>query len=105
MPMKRLLLPLLLACLIGAEQAAARSVSTSPSPPSTGLEMPGDPLKGREPKPIGGFTDAYGNPVTPDEGRAKEPKKRLPAGAYGGYGRVPAPERPLPDARADEPVW
>ncbi len=103
--MKRALLPLLFAACLGADTALAGSVSTSPSPPQTGLEMPGEPLKGRMPKPIGGFTDAYGNPVTPDEVQEQAPKKRLPAGAYGGYGKNAAPERRLPDARDSDPVW
>ncbi len=97
----RLLLSL--ACLPGLlpGQALADPISTSPRPPQTGLESPDTPLKGHKMPVIGGFLDAYGNPITGVE-EEREPRKRLPGGAYGGKKEV---ERPLPDPRDDRPVW
>ena len=88
--------------LFGAEDGfAARNMSSSPSPPQTGLEMPGEPLKGRRVAPITAFSDAYGHAITGEEPEKKQ-KKRLPAGAYGGYKEQ---ERPLPKVRDERPVW
>lgn len=81
---------------------AARNMSSSPSPPQTGLEMPGEPNKGRKVAPIGAIPDAYGNVITGEEPEEKKAKKRLPPGAYGGYKE---PERPLPDVKDERPVW
>ncbi len=84
--------------------AGALAGVSSSQAPRTGLEPPDAPMKGRGIPAVGTIKDAYGNPVTP---RVQEeaPRKRLPAGAYGGYGRKSAPERPLPDPGNDRPVW
>lgn len=88
--------------LLNADAAeAARNMSSSPSPPQTGMEMPGEPNKGRKIAPIGAVPDAYGNAITGEEPE-KKAKKRLPPGAYGGYKE---PERPLPDIKDERPVW
>lgn len=96
-----LAVPLLFARPDAAPCAGTEGFSTSPSPPRNGLEPVGEPLKNRKTPVIGSFSDAYGNPIT-GEMTKKEAKKRLPAGAYGGY--KPA-ERPLPDPKNDAPVW
>lgn len=53
-----------------------------------------------------GYTDAYGNTVTPREAETPQPRKRLNPGAYGAAQRRQA-ERPLPDPAAQDqkPVW
>lgn len=77
------------------------SISSSQAP-STGLESPDTPMKGRKIPTVGAIIDAYGNPITGEE-KDTAPRRRLPAGAYGGYGKQP--ERPLPDPSDDTPVW
>ncbi|MDO5536585.1 MAG: hypothetical protein Q4F72_03540 [Desulfovibrionaceae bacterium] len=96
-----LALPALPVCQPCEALAATEGFSTSPSPPQTGLEPTGEPLKNRKQPVIGSFTDAYGNPIT-GEMPEKKVKKRLRPGAYGG---APQTERPLPDPEDQSPVW
>ena len=93
--------------------AAARSAASAPH---SGLEAPGTPRRLQD-VPTGSATaqsggvsgmkgrlDAYGRPIVPTEPKQKIERKRLPAGAYGGYGQdddVP----PLPDVTPQSPAW
>lgn len=93
--------------------AAARSAASAPH---SGLEAPGTPRRLQD-VPTGSATaqsggvsgmkgrlDAYGRPIVPVEPKAKPARRRLPAGAYGGYGQdedVP----PLPDVTPQTPAW
>lgn len=81
----------------------------------SGLEPPGGPRSvetlpnqsaGRTAEGGMGYTDAYGNTVTPREAETPQPRKRLNPGAYGAAQRRQA-ERPLPDPAAQDqkPVW
>lgn len=90
-----------LAAALSLQQPAHAATYSTGAPPSTGLDAPDTPLKGKRTPVIGAFTDAYGNPITPDE--VEKPKKeRLRNGAYGG---VREKERPLPDPEDNRPLW
>lgn len=112
---RRPLLSLLLLgiTLLAPPPCAARSASSAPR---TGLEAPDAPKRLRE-APSGqataqsggisgmkGRLDAYGRPLIPMEPEEKKERKRLPAGAYGGYGRD-ADVPPLPDVTPRAPAW
>lgn len=87
------------------------------SPRHSGLEPPGGPKtpeglinaqpSARTSEGSMGFTDAYGNVVQNKPPAEKGPRQRPRPGAYGGYGREQADERPLPDPHEDEapPAW
>lgn len=95
-----------------SEDAAARSAASAPR---TGLEAPGTPRRlqdvpGSVSAQSGGISgmkgrlDAYGRPIVPMKPEEKAERRRLPAGAYGGYGEesdVP----PLPDVTPQTPAW
>lgn len=71
-------------------------------PPRTGFEDPEKP-RTRPVRVPSSIPDAYGNPIFPIE-KEKPKKERLPAGAYGKYGRD-AVERPLPKEQDSRPLW
>ena len=103
--MRHFSLPLLCAACLAAllfqlQPACAASYSTG-APPRTGLESPDTPLTGRTMPVIGAFSDAYGNPITPNA-EEKPKKDRLRNGAYGGAREK---ERPLPDPEDNRPLW
>ena len=97
-----------------ARHAAARLAASAPR---TGLEAPGTPRQSRE-LPVGtatgrsggaaggmaGRLDAYGRPIVPEAPKEKTERRRLPAGAYGGYERDEAAP-PLPDVTPQTPAW
>lgn len=102
---------LLAATLLTPLSGEARSAS---SPRHSGTEMPGGPRKldnipgavssSRNMDGTHGRLDAYGRPIMREAPPEKKPRKRLPAGAYGGYGKQEE-VRPLPDVTPERPAW
>ena len=88
----RAALPALLLGLftLAPADAAARSAASAPH---SGLEAPGAPRRLQD-----------GRPIVPTEPKEKVERKRLPAGAYGGYGQD-ADVPPLPDVTPQTPAW
>lgn len=72
-------------------------------PPHTGFEDPNERPKLKGNPGAGALIDAYGFPISPDEGQDVQKRKRLPPGAYGGYGKKE--ERPLPNPDDNRPLW
>lgn len=72
-------------------------------PPHTGFEDPNERPKLKGNPGAGALIDAYGFPISPDEGQDVQKRKRLPTGAYGGYGKKE--ERPLPNPDDNRPLW
>ncbi len=87
-------------CLVPESSALAKGTY---EPPRTGLESPDRSHRMKSNPGAGALIDAYGFPVQnaePERPRAR----RLPPGAYGGYGARDR-ERPLPDERDSRPLW
>ncbi len=87
-------------CLVPESSALAKGTN---EPPRTGLESPDRSHRMKSNPGAGALIDAYGFPVQnaePERPRAR----RLPPGAYGGYGARDR-ERPLPDERDSRPLW
>ena len=87
-------------CLVGEGSALAKGTY---EPPRNGLASADKPHRMKSNPGAGGMVDAYGFPVQnaePERPRAR----RLPPGAYGGYGARDR-ERPLPDERDSRPLW
>ncbi|MBQ7738520.1 MAG: translation initiation factor IF-2 [Desulfovibrionaceae bacterium] len=86
------------------------------TPRDSGTEAPGGPRApigvptpsnfGRTQEGGMGYTDAYGNTIS-GEIPETAPKKRLPQGAYGRYGKPDPDNRPLPDPAKgpSKPAW
>ena len=111
---------LLCALALAAALAAPPDVGArrSSGPPSSGLspsdstrELDGVASGGRALSRTAeggmGFTDAYGNTISDRPPEEPSPRKRLPAGAYGRYGKEKTYDRPLPEPAADpaRPAW
>ena len=105
----------LTAALATPPDVAARR---SAGPPSSGLSpsdstreldgvVPGGRSMSRTPEGGMGFTDAYGNTIRDRPPEEPSPRRRLPAGAYGRYGKEKTYDRPLPEPAADpaRPAW
>lgn len=111
----RSVLPVLLLGLAVLSPATGDARPSAVSP-RTGLEAPGTPRRlqdvpaGSTTSQSGGVSgmkgrlDAYGRPIVPEEPKEKPRRKRLPAGAYGGYGQE-ADVPPLPDVTPQTPAW
>ena len=87
-------------CLVAGSSALAKG---SYEPPRNGLESPDKPHRMKSNPGAGGMVDAYGFPVQnvqPERPQAR----RLPPGAYGGYGDK-GKERPLPGDNDSRPLW
>ena len=87
-------------CLVPESSALAKGTY---EPPRTGLESPDRPRRMKSNPGAGGMIDAYGFPVQNAEPERPQ-TRRLPPGAYGGYGARDR-ERPLPDERDSRPLW
>ena len=87
-------------CLVAGGSALAKGTY---EPPRNGLESPDKPHRMKSNPGAGGMVDAYGFPVQnvqPERPQAR----RLPPGAYGGYGDK-GKERPLPGDSDSRPLW
>ena len=94
----------LLAICLGtvASESPAQAKGTY-EPPCNGLESPDRSHRMKSNPGAGALVDAYGFPVqnvAPERPQAR----RLPPGAYGGYGNR-GRDRPLPDDRDNRPLW
>ena len=102
-PARHLVLPVLLAACLAALPATA-SARVSSGAPHTGMESPDEPKRINGMPGASALTDAYGNSILDDTVPEKKPAKRLPPGAYGGYGKK-TENRPLPETKDNTPLW
>jgi len=100
LPASSFLLALTLWAFAPAPECQARGTY---EPPHTGFEDPQARPKMKGNPGAGALIDAYGFPISPDEGQEAQKRKRLPPGAYGGYGQKS--ERPLPNPEDNKPLW
>lgn len=89
----------------GTEMPGIRS--RLPDMPMAGVPMQSGGTGGPANAGRGGRMDAYGRPITDGPAPEAAPRRRLPPGAYGGYGGRPAgdAERLLPDPNPPKPAW
>lgn len=104
---------ILAGCLLWAADRPAEARSAH-SPRHSGTEMPGTRSRLSDmPAGVpmqsggtGGRMDAYGRPIVNGPAQEAAPRRRLPPGAYGGYGGRPAGNADrLPDPNPPKPAW
>ncbi len=95
--------------VIARRSSAPPSSGLSPSDSTRELDgvIPGGRPMSRTAEGGMGFTDAYGNTIRDRPPEEPAPRRRLPAGAYGRYGKDKNYDRPLPEPAADpaRPAW